>query len=90
MIILIKSVNSATIRLGKRNALYIPKGFVDKLGIQPGDRIQITLEDRAMRMEVLEDPLRLALEGEKFASISADEIESISLREQRKYVGNSP
>jgi len=83
-------VKTETIRLGKRNAIYIPKGFVDELGIQPGDRIQITLEDRAMRMEVLEDPLRLALEGEKFASISTDEIESTSLREQRRHVGNSP
>jgi antitoxin component of MazEF toxin-antitoxin module len=78
------------IRLGKRNALYIPKGFVDELDIKPGDRIQLRLEDRAIRMEILEDPLKLALEGEKFASITPEDLDSISLEEQGRHAGNSP
>ena len=82
-------MKTEVIRLGKRNALYIPKGFVDELEIKPGDQIQLSLEDRTLRMEILEDPLKLALEGEKFANVTTDEIESISLTEQKRNAGNS-
>jgi antitoxin component of MazEF toxin-antitoxin module len=82
-------VKTEIIRLGKRNALYIPKGFVDELEIRPGDRIQLSLEDRTIRIEILGDPLKLALEGKKFASITTDEIDTISLAEQKRHAGNS-
>ena len=82
-------METAIIRLGKRNAVYIPKRFVDELEIRPGDRIQLSLEDRILRMEILEDPLRLAIKGRRFASITPEEVESISMEEQERDAGDS-
>ncbi len=79
-----------TVRIGKRNALYIPKKFAEALGLEAGEKVQLSLDGRVMRIEVIGDPLRLALEGEKFASISPDGIEAISTKEQSKYARDTP
>ncbi len=77
------------VKVGKRNALYLPKSIVDELGIREGDRVQLSAENGRLKVELVPNPLRLALEGKKFARILPEEIESISLREQRAYDGHS-
>ena len=42
-----------------------------------------------MIVEIIRDPIDLALHGKKFAKISAEEVERISLKEQGKYEGSS-
>jgi len=37
----------------------------------------------ALVLETLQDPIQLALHGKKFASITPDKVEAISLEEQR-------
>ncbi len=76
-------------RIGKKFALYLPKSVVDLLKIKEGDRVRISVEGRKIVVEVVRDPIDLALHGKKFAKISAEEVERISLEEQSKYEGSA-
>ena len=76
-------------KIGKKFALYLPKNVVDELGVKEGDKVRITVEGKKMVVEVIKDPIDLALHGRKFARISADEVERISLEEQSKYEGSA-
>ena len=76
-------------KIGKKFTLYIPKSVVDELGVKEGDKVRITVEGKKMVVEVIKDPIDLALHGRKFARISADEVERISLEEQSKYEGSA-
>ncbi len=75
-------------RIGKKFALYLPKNVVDLLKIKEGDKVKILVEGEKMIVEVIRDPIDLALHGKKFAKISAEEVEKISLEEQNKYEGS--
>ena len=72
-------------KIGKKFALYLPKSVVDLLRIKEGDRVKISVEGEKMIVEVIRDPIDLALHGKKFAKISADDVERISLEKQSKY-----
>ena len=76
-------------RIGKKFALYLPKSVVDLLKIKEGDKVKISVEGNRMIVEVVRDPIDLALHGKKFAKISAEEVERISLEEQSKYEGSA-
>ena len=76
-------------RIGKKYALYLPKSVVDLLKIREGDKVKISVEGKKMIVEIIRDPIDLALHGKKFAKISAEEVERISLEEQGKYEGPS-
>ena len=76
-------------KIGKKFTLYMPKSVVDELGVKEGDKVRITVEGKKMVVEVIKDPIDLALHGRKFARISADEVERISLEEQSKYEGSA-
>ena len=75
--------------MGKKFTLYLPKKIVNSLGIREGDKVLISIEDKRIIVRIIKDPLELALYGEKFTKISPEEIEEISLREQRKYEGST-
>jgi len=72
-------------KIGKKFALYLPKSVVDLLRIKEGDRVKISVEGEKMIVEVIRDPIDLALHGKKFAKISADDVERVSLGKQSKY-----
>ncbi len=74
-----------TSKVGKKFALYIPKRIVKALEIKEGDKIRICVEEGRMIVEIIKDPLELALKGKKFAKISTEEVEEISLKEQKKH-----
>ena len=76
-------------RIGKKFALYLPKSVVDYLNLKEGDRVKISVEGKKMVVEVIRDPIELALSGKKFARISADEVEEVSLEEQSRYEGSA-
>ncbi|RLI76567.1 AbrB/MazE/SpoVT family DNA-binding domain-containing protein [Archaeoglobales archaeon] len=76
-------------KIGKKYALYLPKSVVDLLKVREGDRVKISVEGEKMIVEVIRDPIDLALYGKKFAKISAEEVERISLEEQGKYEGSA-
>ena len=74
-----------TSKVGKKFALYIPKRIVKALKIKEGDKIRIYVKEGRMIVEIIKDPLELALKGKKFAKISTEEVEQISLKEQKKH-----
>ncbi len=76
-------------RIGKKFALYLPKKVVDLLKVKEGDKVKISVEGERMVVEIIRDPIDLALHGKKFARIFAEEVERISLEEQSKYEGSA-
>ena len=53
--------------------------------MKEGDRVKMFAEKGRLVIEVVRDPLDLALSGVKFARISDEQIERISLEEQKKH-----
>ncbi|HEW93822.1 AbrB/MazE/SpoVT family DNA-binding domain-containing protein [Candidatus Geothermarchaeota archaeon] len=76
-------------RIGKKYAIYLPKDIVEALGFREGDRVILRVSDNSLIIEKVYDPLDLAISGEKFASVTLNEVEAISLEEQEKYLKGS-
>lgn len=72
-------------KIGKKYALYLSKSVVDLLGVREGDGVNISVKGKKIIVEIIRDPIDLALHGKKFAKISADEVERISLEEQNRH-----
>lgn len=77
-------------RIGKKFAIYLPKSIVKALGLTEGEKILLKVAGNTIILETLKDPIQLALSGEKFASITPKQVETISLEEQESYVKDSP
>jgi len=77
-------------RVGKKYAIYLPKAIVEALGLEEGERVLLRVSDNALILETVQDPIELALSSEKFASITPEQIEAISLEEQASRVKGSP
>ena len=69
-------------RVGRKYAVYLPKAIVEAIGISEGEKVLMKVVGNTVIMEVIRDPIKLALSGEKFASIKPERIEEISLEEQ--------
>ena len=78
------------VRIGKRYAIYLPRIVVKALGLKEGDRVVLSISGDALIVEKVHDPVELALSGNKFASISPEEVEAISLEEQGRHIKGSP
>lgn len=77
-------------RVGKKYAIYLPKAVVRALNLKEGAKVLLRVVGSAVVLESLQDPIQLALHGKKFASVSPDQVEEISLEEQRTGVKSSP
>ncbi|MBD3408114.1 MAG: AbrB/MazE/SpoVT family DNA-binding domain-containing protein [Candidatus Lokiarchaeota archaeon] len=71
-------------QIGKKHTIYLPKTIVDKARLEVGMKILITVEGNKIIIEPLPDPITLALHGKKFASMTLEEIEAISVEEQSR------
>ncbi|OGD48272.1 hypothetical protein A3K69_00310 [Candidatus Bathyarchaeota archaeon RBG_16_57_9] len=69
-------------RVGKKNAIYLPKAVVEATGLKEGDKIMLRVTDKTVVVEPLMDPLELALSSNKYAVIDPEQIEAISVEEQ--------
>ena len=58
---------------------------MDSLEIKEGYRVKMSVEKGKIIVEIVKNPLDLALYGKKFAKISPEEVEQISLEEQKKH-----
>jgi bifunctional DNA-binding transcriptional regulator/antitoxin component of YhaV-PrlF toxin-antitoxin module len=76
-------------QVGKKHTIYLPKDIVKISGIKIGMKILISVVDGKIIIEPIADPIELALEGEKFAEITPEEIEATSIEEQSKYTKSS-
>jgi len=72
-------------KVGRKYTIYLPKKIVESLGIKEMDRVKLSIEKGKIVVEIVKDPLELALHGKKFTKISAEEVEQISLEEQEKH-----
>jgi antitoxin component of MazEF toxin-antitoxin module len=62
----------------------LPKAVVEALNLKEGERVLLRVSGSVVTLESLHDPIQLALEGKKFASITPDQVEAISLEQQGK------
>jgi len=76
-------------RVGKKYAIYLPKALVETIGLSEGERVLLRIAGNTIVLEILRDPIKLALSGKKFASIKPEEVETISLGEQAVHIKGS-
>jgi len=74
--------SEARIKVRKRNAVYIPKRIAKETGISEGTDLIITASRNRITMEVVDDPIELAVKGRKYATATFEELEAISKEEQ--------
>jgi hypothetical protein len=56
---------------------------VNALNLEEGAKVLLKVTGTTVVLETLQDPIQLALHGKKFASITPEKVEAISLEEQR-------
>lgn len=76
-------------RVGKKYAIYLPKAVAKAVGVKEGDRVMLRVTGESIILEIIRDPIELALTGKKFAAVKPEEIEAISLEEQAKQAKDS-
>jgi len=76
--------------IGKKYALYLPKAVVKALNLREGERVLLRVAGNTLVLEVIQDPIQLALSGKKFASVTPEQVEAISLEEQARHIEGSP
>lgn len=74
------------ITIGKKYAIYLPRSVVKALKVREGDKALLRISGRSIIIEPLADPIDLAISGTKFAKVKPEEVEVISIEEQRKYL----
>ncbi len=70
-------------KIGKKYALYLPKAVVRALDLKEGEKVLLSVAGRTIVLQSLEDPIKLALTGTKFTSITPERAERISVEQQR-------
>lgn len=68
--------------IGKKYTIYLPKAIVKILTLKEGQKILLKIVGNTLIVESLKDPIQLALTCKKFASITPEKIEEISLEKQ--------
>jgi AbrB family looped-hinge helix DNA binding protein len=76
-------------RVGKKFAIYLPKAVVEAVGLSEGEKILVKVSGNRIMLEVVRDPIQLAISGKKFASLKPKQVEVISVEEQKKYIEGS-
>jgi antitoxin component of MazEF toxin-antitoxin module len=69
-------------KVAKKFALYPPKVLMAQLGLKEGQKVRYEVEGGKLVVELLSDPIALALNSKKWARTSARELEMLSEREQ--------
>lgn len=77
-------------KIGKKFAIYLPKAVVKALGLTEGEKVLLKVAGNTLVLEALKDPIQLALSGKKFATITPEQVEVISLEEQASHTEDSP
>lgn len=72
--------------IGKKYTIYLPKAVVKALNLREGEKIILRVVGNSLVIEALHDPIQLALSTKKFASVTPEEVEAISIGEQMSRV----
>ncbi|MBS7637478.1 AbrB/MazE/SpoVT family DNA-binding domain-containing protein [Candidatus Bathyarchaeota archaeon] len=74
-------------RVGKKRTLVIPKAVSDRLGLEEGCRVRVTVDGERVVLEPLHDAVWLSLHGRKIARVTLEELERESVEQQERYIG---
>jgi AbrB family looped-hinge helix DNA binding protein len=77
------------IHVGKKRTIVIPKAIAEALNIDEGSRILLELKNEYVIIKPLPDAITLSLKGEKIARITLEELEAVSVEEQKKHIGKN-
>jgi len=78
----------AETRVGRKGAIYMPRGLLRRLGVEEGDHVIIRLEDDGrVSLEFIPDPFLLAARQRPWARTSVEEFEKESEEEQLDWAG---
>jgi antitoxin component of MazEF toxin-antitoxin module len=69
-------------KVAKKLALYPPKRLMEQLGFREGKKVRYDVEDGKLVVELIQDPIDLALSSKKWARASVRELEELSEKEQ--------
>ncbi|RLI70966.1 AbrB family transcriptional regulator [Archaeoglobales archaeon] len=70
-------------RVGKRRTVVIPKEIAEKLGVEEGMFMEVEVEEDRIVLKPESDAISIAMRGKKVAKTTLEELERISLEEQK-------
>lgn len=77
---------TVTSRIGRRRTFVIPKAVAEKLQINEGCKVKITVEGNRIIIEPLYDAVWLSLHCKKIAKVTLEDLERESNEQQEKYI----
>ncbi len=80
---------TAEVRVGKKRSLVIPKAIAEALDIEEGSKLLLEVKNGCIVLKPIPDAISLSIRGEKFARITLEELEVVSLEEQEKHAGKA-
>jgi hypothetical protein len=70
-------------RIGQKYANNLPMAVGRAAGGTDGEKVSLEVVGNTVTIEILKDPLELAISGKKFASLKPLDVERISASEQK-------
>jgi len=74
------------VRVGKKRTIVIPKAVAEALDINEGSKLVLELKEDYIILRPIPDAVTLSMKGRKISRVSIDELEAVSLEEQKKYI----
>ena len=72
-------------RIGRKRAIYLPREFLEMLGLKVGDPVVVRVEADSIVIRRVPDPFLLAARRRKWASTTVGEFEEESGLEQESW-----
>ena len=82
------NMNQIVLRIGKKGTIYIPKSILRDMNIKEGDPVIVRIENNKLVLEIIPDPLTLALKVKKWAKTTVAEFERESEKMQEELYGS--
>jgi len=82
------NMNQIVLRIGKKGTIYIPKSILRDMNIKEGDPVIARIENNKLVLEIIPDPLTLALKVKKWAKTTVEEFERESEKMQEELYGS--
>ena len=74
------------VRVGRKRTIVIPKKIAETLGIDEGTILEMSIVGDSLVLKPKPSAIDLALRGKKFAKITLEELERISVERQGEYI----
>ncbi len=76
------------LRVGKKGTIYIPKKILSDMNIKEGDPVIVRIKNNKLVLEIIPDPLTLALRIKKWTEMTVEEFEKDSEAMQEELYGS--